>query len=76
MLFKHPSVLYALFALLIPIIIHLFKLRKFQKTIFTNVAFLEKIKMQTRKSSQLKKWLVLLSRLLLFTAIILAFAEP
>lgn len=76
MLFKNPLVLYAFFALLIPILIHLFKLRKFQKTIFTNVAFLEKIKMQTRKSSQLKKWLVLLSRLLLFTAIILAFAEP
>ena len=76
MLFKHPSVLYALFALLIPIIIHLFKLRKFQKTAFTNVAFLEKIKLQTRKSSQLKKWLVLASRLLLFTCIILAFAEP
>jgi len=76
MLFKHPSVLYALFALLIPIIIHLFKLRKFQKVAFTNVAFLEKIKLQTRKSSQLKKWLVLTSRLLLFTSIILAFAEP
>ena len=76
MLFKNPSVLYALFALLIPIIIHLFKLRKFQKVAFTNVAMLEKIKMQTRKSSQIKKWLVLLSRLLLLICIILAFAEP
>lgn len=76
MQFKNPLVLYSLFALLIPIIIHLFKLRKFQKTPFTNVAFLEKIKLQTRKSSQLKKWLVLLSRLLLFTGIIFAFAEP
>jgi len=69
MLFKHPSVLYALFALLIPIIIHLFKLRKFQKVSFTNVAFLEKIKLQTRKSSELKKWTILATRLLLFTAI-------
>ena len=76
MLFKNPSILYVLFTLLIPIFIHLFKLRKFQKTPFTNVAFLEKIKLQTRKSSQLKKWLVLLSRLLLLTAAILAFAEP
>lgn len=76
MLFKHPSVLYALFALLIPIFIHLFKLRKFKKTAFTNVAFLEKIRLQTRKSSQLKKWLVLCSRLLLLTGLIIAFAEP
>ncbi len=76
MLFKHPSVLYALFALLIPILIHLFKLRKFQKTAFTNVAFLEKIKIQSRKSSRLKKWLVLFSRLSILTLLILAFAFP
>ncbi|WP_010520995.1 BatA domain-containing protein [Aquimarina agarivorans] len=76
MLFKHPKVLYALLALLIPILIHLFKLRKFKKTAFTNVAFLEKIRLQTRKSSQLKKWLVLGSRLLLLTGLIFAFAEP
>jgi len=76
MLFKNPSVLYALFALLIPIIIHLFKLRKFQKTAFTNVLFLEKIKIQSRKSSQLKKWLILLSRLGIFALLILAFALP
>lgn len=76
MLFKHPSVLYALFALSIPIIIHLFKLRKFQKTAFTNVAFLKKIKLQSRKSSQLKKWLVLFCRLSIFSLLILAFAFP
>ena len=76
MLFKNPSVLYALFALLIPIIIHLFKLRKFQKTAFTNVVFLEKIKIQSRKSSQLKKWLVLISRLGVFSLLILAFTSP
>ncbi len=76
MLFKHPYVLYALFALIIPILIHLFKLRKFKKTAFTNVAFLEKIRLQTRKSSQLKKWLVLGARLLLLSGLIFAFAEP
>ena len=34
MQFKHPEFLYALFALLIPIIVHLFQLRKFQKEAF------------------------------------------
>ena len=39
MQFKNPEILYALFLLLIPIIVHLFQLRKFQKVTFTNVAF-------------------------------------
>ncbi|MEW4924075.1 BatA domain-containing protein [Algibacter sp. 2305UL17-15] len=76
MQFKHPELLYALFLLVIPIIVHLFQLRKFKKVPFTNVAFLKKVTMQTRKSSQLKKWLTLLTRLLLFAAIIIAFAQP
>lgn len=76
MQFKHPELLYALFLLLIPIIVHLFQLRKFQKEAFTNVAFLKEVTQQTRKSSQLKKWLILLTRLLLLAAIIFAFAQP
>ncbi len=76
MQFKHPEFLYTLFLLLIPIIVHLFQLRKFQKVAFTNVAFLKEATLKTRKSSQIKKWLILGIRLLLFTAIILAFAQP
>jgi hypothetical protein len=76
MLFKHPGLLYALFLLLIPVIIHLFQLRRFQKIDFTNVAFLKKVTLQTRKSSQLKKWLTLLMRLLALACIIIAFAQP
>ena len=76
MLFKHPELLYALFLLLIPIIIHLFQLRRFQKIDFTNVAFLKKVTLQTRKSSQLKKWLTLLMRLAALACIIIAFAQP
>ena len=76
MLFKHPELLYALFLLLIPIIVHLFQLRRFQKVAFTNVAFLKKVTIQTRKSSQLKKWLTLLMRLLAMAFLILAFAQP
>lgn len=76
MQFKHPELLYALFLLLIPIIVHLFQLRKFQKVAFTNVAFLKEATLQTRKSSQIKKWLILCTRLLLLAAIVLAFAQP
>lgn len=76
MQFKHPELLYALFLLLIPIIVHLFQLRKFQKEAFTNVAFLKEATIQTRKSSQIKKWLILCTRLLLLAAIVIAFAQP
>ena len=76
MQFKHPELLYALLLLLIPIFIHLFQLRRFQKVDFTNVAFLKKVTLQTRKSSQLKKWLTLLARLLALACIVLAFAQP
>lgn len=76
MQFKNPEILYALFLLLIPIFIHLFQLRRFQKVDFTNVAFLKKVTIQTRKSSQLKKWLTLLMRLLALACIIIAFAQP
>ncbi len=76
MQFKHPEFLYFLFLLIIPILVHLFQLRKFKKVPFTNVAFLKNLVVKNRKSSQLKKWLILCTRLLLLTAIILAFAQP
>ena len=76
MQFKYPELLYALFLLLIPIIVHLFQLRKFKKEAFTNVAFLKEATIQTRKSSQIKKWVILCTRLLLLAAIVLAFAQP
>ncbi|MBS7787040.1 BatA and WFA domain-containing protein [Flavobacterium sp. CYK-55] len=76
MQFKHPEILYFLFLLVIPILVHLFQLRRFKKEYFTNVRFLQQISIQTRKSSQIKKWLLLATRLLLLTFLILAFAQP
>ncbi|MDG5491916.1 BatA domain-containing protein [Psychroserpens sp. SPM9] len=76
MQFKHPELLYALLLLAIPIIVHLFQLRKFKSVPFTNVQFLKELTIQTRKSSQLKKWLTLITRLLLLACVIFAFAQP
>lgn len=76
MQFKHPEILYFLFLLLVPILVHLFQFRRFKKEYFTNVRFLKSLSIQTRKSSQLKKWLLLCCRMLLLVAIILAFAQP
>ncbi|MDH4402949.1 MAG: BatA and WFA domain-containing protein [Flavobacterium sp.] len=76
MQFKHPEVLYFLFVLVIPILVHLFQLRHFKIEYFTNVQFLKELSIQTRKSSKIKKWLLLITRLLLLTALIIAFAQP
>jgi hypothetical protein len=76
MQFKHPEILYFLFLLVIPILVHLFQLRKFKTEYFTNVKFLKELSVQTRKSSKIKKYLLLASRLLLLTFLILAFAQP
>lgn len=76
MQFRHPELLYALLLLIIPILVHLFQLRKFKKEAFTNVAFLKKVNIQTRKSNTIKKWLILLTRMAALAMIVLAFAQP
>ncbi|MBM1107369.1 BatA domain-containing protein [Aurantibacter crassamenti] len=76
MQFRHPELLWALLQLLIPIFIHLFQLRRFKKTPFTNVALLQKVVSNSRRSSTIKKWLLLFTRMLLLAALVIAFAQP
>lgn len=74
--FKHPEILYFLFLLIVPILVHLFQLRRFKTSFFTNVRFLKELAIQTRKSSKIKKRLLLATRLLLLACAIIAFAQP
>jgi len=74
--FLYPSFLWALLALAIPIIIHLFHFRRFKKVLFTNVKFLQEIKEETSSRSRIKNLLVLLSRMLAVAALVFAFAQP
>lgn len=76
MQFKHPEFLYFLFLLVIPILVHLFQLRRFKREYFTNVKLLHELSIQTRKSSVIKKWLLLFTRLLLLAFLVIAFAQP
>ena len=76
MQFVNPFFLFGLFALAIPLIIHLFNFRKFKKVWFTNVKLLEEFTQQTRHESKLKHLLILIFRLLAFTCLIIAFAQP
>ena len=76
MQFLYPSFLWALLALAIPIIVHLFYFRRFKKVYFTNVRFLKEIKEETSSRNKLKNLLVLLMRLLAVACLVLAFAQP
>ena len=76
MQFKYPEIFWALFLLLIPLIIHFIQLRRFQRTAFTNVRLLKQVTAQSSKTRTLKKWLLLISRLLLLAMLITAFAGP
>lgn len=74
--FTYPAFLTALSAIAIPIIIHLFNFRKFKTIYFSNVKFLKEVKQETQSRSKLKHLLVLISRILAITFLVLAFAQP
>lgn len=76
MQFLNPIFLIAGLCLAIPIIIHLFNFKKYKKVLFSDIRFLQEIKEQTNKRSKLKNLLILLSRLLALSALVLAFAQP
>ena len=76
MFFKNPSILFALFALIIPVVIHLFNFRKFKPLIFTNVKFLRNINSETKSVKSIKKWILLACRILCISSIIFAFSQP
>ncbi|HOX76813.1 MAG TPA: BatA domain-containing protein [Bacteroidales bacterium] len=76
MSFLYPYMLWGLAAVSIPVIIHLFNFRQFRKVYFTNVRFLDELKQQTRRQSQLRHLLVMISRMLAIASLVLAFARP
>lgn len=76
MRFANPQFLYALIVILIPIIIHLFNFRRYQVRYFSNTTFIEFIKKQTHRESELKKWIILILRTLAIACIVLVFAKP
>jgi hypothetical protein len=76
MYFANPYFLFGLFALLIPVIIHLFNFRRYKIFYFSNTRFLQELKQQTNRQSKIRKLIILLLRLLAIAALVLAFARP
>lgn len=76
MQFLYPAFLFGLFALAVPVIVHLFYFRKFKTVYFTNVRFLKEVKQETSARQKLKNLLVLFMRCLAIAALVFAFAQP
>jgi hypothetical protein len=76
MKFLHPTFLFALFAVAIPILIHLFSFRRYKTVYFSHVGFLKDIKKESRKKSRLKQLLMLIARILTIIFLVFAFAQP
>lgn len=76
MSFLNPGFLWVLFAMLIPVIIHLINFRKPKVVYFSNTAFIEDIKKETRTKTKLKQILILIARMLTIAMLVIVFAGP
>ena len=76
MQFLYPNMLYALFALLIPVVIHLFNFRRHKTVYFSNTSILKTIEQENKKTKKLKDIIVLITRMLFIAALVVAFAYP
>ncbi|MFH1003938.1 MAG: BatA domain-containing protein [Bacteroidota bacterium] len=76
MQFLYPQFLFALFAVAIPVVIHLFNFRRFKKIYFSDIRFLKEVTQETHNRNKLKHLLILLSRIFAVTFLVFAFAQP
>ncbi len=74
--FVHPTFLWALLALLIPLAIHLFNFRRIKRVYFSNVKLLREVKTETNSFRRLKHLLILISRMAFVVFLVLTFAQP
>lgn len=76
MSFLYPYFLGALAFLAIPIIIHLFRFRRFRKLIFSDISFLKAALTESNRRRRVRHLLLLALRLLAVALLVLAFAFP
>lgn len=76
MYFANPSALWALFGVLVPIVVHLVDLQRPKKVYFSNVAKLQSIHAASKSSRVWKEWLLMCIRSLVVALVALAFAQP
>lgn len=68
--------LFGLFALAIPVVVHLFNFRRHKIVYFSNTATLKTIEQENAKTKKLKYVIVMIMRMLFIAGLVLAFAHP
>ena len=76
MIFLNPAILFGLLAASIPVIIHLFNLRKLKKIEFSTLTFLKELQKNKIRKIKLKQWILLALRVLIILFVVMAFARP
>ncbi len=76
MTFLNPSILFGLFAVVIPILLHFLNLRKLKTIEFSTLLFLKELQKTKIKRIKLKQLLLLIIRIIIIVFIVLAFARP
>ena len=76
MTYQNPQLLFGLFAIAIPILIHLFNFRKHKTVYFSSIRFLKEIKTNNNRKRNIRNLLILISRIFAITFLVLAFAKP
>jgi len=76
MTFLNPAFLFGLLAASIPVLIHLFNLRKLKKVEFSTLIFLKELQKNKIRKVKVKQWLLLLIRTLIILFLVLGFARP
>ena len=76
MTFLNPLLLWGLAAVSIPILIHIFNLKRTKKIEFSTLMFLKEIRQSKYKKIKLKQLLILLSRIAFIIFLVMMFAKP
>ena len=76
MTFLNPIFLWASFAVLIPIIVHLFNFRRPKRVPFSDISLVKEVKKSVVKRMRLRQWLLLAARILAILMLVFVFANP
>ena len=74
--FLYPNILWFLFLLALPIIIHLFHFRRHKTIFFSSLKFMQSLEKEKKSLKKIKNVLILCCRLLAILFLVLAFSQP
>ena len=76
MSFLNPFFLFALFAVGLPLLLHLLKLKKAKKLSFSTLQFFKALEQTTLRRIEIKRWLLLMLRMLALACLAIVLARP